>query len=109
MNRPPRIVFYNPQNAERPKPILPLSLLAVAAVLDGEQDEPMRADWTLVDGNLESDPEAAVDRAIRETGADMLAMTVMPGPQLKQAVPLTRSLKERHPKVQTVWGGYFPT
>ena len=58
---------------------------------------------------LEKDPLAAVDRALRETEADVLGVTVMPGPQLKSAVPLTRTLKNRYPEVQVVWGGYFPT
>lgn len=101
--RKPRVVLYNPQNAAPPKPILPFSLLALGAVLGGE------ADWVLVDGNLERDPLAAVDRAVTETGADVLGVTVMPGPQLKQAVPHTRELKRRHPRVEMVWGGYFPT
>jgi anaerobic magnesium-protoporphyrin IX monomethyl ester cyclase len=99
----PRIILFNPQNAARPKRLLPLSLLAVAAVLEDV------ADWTLVDGNLESDPLEALDRTLRETRPDFLAMTVMPGPQLGQAVPITRTLKQRYPEVQTVWGGYFPT
>jgi radical SAM superfamily enzyme YgiQ (UPF0313 family) len=33
----------------------------------------------------------------------------MPGPKLKQAVPLCRTLKARHPELVIVWGGYFPT
>ncbi len=98
-----KVVFYNPQNAATPKPVLPLSLLALGAVLGDE------IEWTLVDGNLEADPFGAVDGAIRETAADVLAVTVMPGPQLKQAVPHTRALKERYPGLITVWGGYFPT
>lgn len=101
--RLPRVVLFNPQNASKPKTVLPLSLLALGAVLDGA------ADWVLVDGNLERDPLAAVDRAVCEHEADMLAVTVMPGPQLKQAVPLCRTLKERYPSLQVVWGGYFPT
>jgi radical SAM superfamily enzyme YgiQ (UPF0313 family) len=101
--RRPRLVLFNPQNAARPKTVLPLSLLALGAVLDDV------ADWVLVDGNLESDPAAAVERAVRDTEADVLGMTVMPGPQLKMAVPLTRLLKDRYPRVQVVWGGYFPT
>ncbi|HEX6507247.1 MAG TPA: radical SAM protein [Chloroflexota bacterium] len=99
----PRIVLFNPQNAAKPKTVLPLSLLALAAVLENT------ADWVLVDGNLERDPLAAVDRALRETGADVLAVTVMPGPQLKGAIPLTRTIKARYPDVHVVWGGYFPT
>src|SRR5579884_2305838 len=101
--RRPRVVLFNPQNAAKPKTVLPLSLLALGAVLDEV------ADWVLVDGNLERDPLAAVDRALRDTEADVLGVTVMPGPQLKMAVPLTRTLKARHPRVQVVWGGYFPT
>ena len=101
--RAPKLVLYNPPNAATPKPILPLSLLALAALLNGE------AEWTLVDGNLETDPLAAVERAVRETDADVLGVTVMPGPQLKHAVPHTRALKERHPHLAVVWGGYFPT
>src|SRR5258706_14770880 len=36
-------------------------------------------------------------------------MTVMPGPQLVSAVPLSRRVKERFTKIAIVWGGYFPT
>jgi radical SAM superfamily enzyme YgiQ (UPF0313 family) len=99
----PRVVLYNPQNADRPKPVLPMSLLALGAVLEDV------AEWTLVDGNLERDPLAAVDRAVRDTQADVLAVTVMPGPQLKRAIPHCRELKGRFPRLQVVWGGYFPT
>jgi hypothetical protein len=60
--RKPRVVLFNRQNAARPKTVLPLSLLALGAVLDGV------AGWVLVDGNLELDPLAAADRALRVTG-----------------------------------------
>jgi radical SAM superfamily enzyme YgiQ (UPF0313 family) len=99
----PSVVLFNPPNAAKPKPILPLSLLALGAVIDDV------ATWRIVDGNLETDPLAALDRALRETAASVLGMTVMPGPQLAQAVALSRTLKARHPHVQIVWGGYFPT
>ena len=39
----------------------------------------------------------------------MLGVTVMPGPQLTDAVPLCRELKSRHPNLTIIWGGYFPT
>src|SRR5712692_12116362 len=39
----------------------------------------------------------------------LLALTVMPGPQLRDAVPIALELKRRHPGVIIVWGGYFPT
>ncbi len=97
------IILYNPTSNAQRKPVLPMSLLAVGAVLEGEHD------YRIVDGNTERDPVEALDRAIRETSADVLAMTVMPGPQLNQAVPLARELKRRHPSLPIVWGGYFPT
>jgi radical SAM superfamily enzyme YgiQ (UPF0313 family) len=36
-------------------------------------------------------------------------MTVMPGPQLSDAAPRARAVKERYPELKMVWGGYFPT
>jgi radical SAM superfamily enzyme YgiQ (UPF0313 family) len=33
----------------------------------------------------------------------------MPGPQLSQAVPVCRAVKQALPHVPIVWGGYFPT
>jgi radical SAM superfamily enzyme YgiQ (UPF0313 family) len=39
----------------------------------------------------------------------LLAVTVMPGPQLTQAVEVCRKVRQELPKVPIVWGGYFPT
>ena len=39
----------------------------------------------------------------------LLGMTVMPGPQLADALPVCRELRRRHPALAIVWGGYFPT
>jgi anaerobic magnesium-protoporphyrin IX monomethyl ester cyclase len=97
------IVLYNPPSSANRKPILPMSLLAIGGVLEGQHD------YRIVDGNLELDPVGALDRVIRETNADTLAVTVMPGPQLSNAVPACRRLKQLHPNLTIVWGGYFPT
>jgi hypothetical protein len=97
------LIFYNPPSSAGRKPVLPLSLLALGAVIEGEHD------YVIVDGNLERDQLAALDQAITRTDAATLAVTVMPGPQLNDAVPVCRELKRRHPKLTIVWGGYFPT
>lgn len=98
------IILYNPQSSASKKPILPLSLLAVGAALEG------RFEYCLVDGNLEPDPLARLDALVQSAGPrPVLGVTVMPGPQLQQAVPLCRELKRRHPHLVIVWGGYFPT
>ena len=97
------IILYNPPSNAQRKPVLPMSLLALGALLEGEQA------YRIVDGNLVGDTVAEVDRVVRETGADILAVTVMPGPQLGDAVPLCYVVKARHPHLTIVWGGYFPT
>src|SRR6476661_6076526 len=79
------IVLYNPPSNTARKPVLPMSLLALGALLEGGHD------YRIVDGNLEVDPVTTLDRALTETGADLLAVTVMPGPQLSHAVPHTRA------------------
>jgi anaerobic magnesium-protoporphyrin IX monomethyl ester cyclase len=100
------IVLYNPLSTTPGKQPLPLSLMALAAVLEG------REPWTLVDGNVVSDPASAIiDRLDRTNPRDvsLLAVSVMPGPQLTQAVAVCRRVRMAKPRVPIVWGGYFPT
>lgn len=100
------IVLYNPLSTTPGKQPLPLSLLSLAAVLDD------RHAWTLVDGNVTADPAAAVLArlgAARDVEPALLAVTVMPGPQLTQAVAVCRAVRRARPDVPIVWGGYFPT
>ena len=100
------VVFFNPLSTTPGKQPLPLSLLSLAAVLEG------REPWSLVDGNCESDPLRAIrDRFAACAPGDLrlLAVTVMPGPQLVQAVEVCRRVRQALPEVQVVWGGYFPT
>jgi radical SAM superfamily enzyme YgiQ (UPF0313 family) len=101
------ILFVNPR-ATRPKNRrFPLSIMAIGAALPEGQR------WAIVDGNLpNADPLAElVERVERARGTsdpvDVVAFTVMPGPQLVSAVPLARALKARCPEVQIVWGGNF--
>ncbi len=97
------IILYNPPSSASRKPVLPMSLLALGQIIEGEFD------YCIVDGNLEPDPVAALARVIRETGADTLAVTVMPGPQLHDAVPTCQAIKKLYPDLTVIWGGYFPT
>ena len=97
------LLLYNPPSSANRKPILPCSLLALGAIVEGEHD------YAIADGNLMADTYVGVERAIRQTGATMLGVTVMPGPQLTDAVPLCKRLKARFPELIIVWGGYFPS
>jgi radical SAM superfamily enzyme YgiQ (UPF0313 family) len=97
------ILFFNPR-ATRPKNRrYPLSILALAAMIEGKED------YAIVDGNLEDDPQASIDRVMREHPARLLAVSVMPGPQMVAAMPVCRWFKETYPRIPIVWGGYFPT
>jgi len=100
------IVLFNPRSTTPGKQPLPLSLLALAAVLEG------RYPWALVDGNLTDDPVADIAALLSGAsphGVTLLCVTVMPGPQLTEAVGVCRDMRARLPHVPIVWGGYFPT
>ena len=103
------ILFVNPR-ATRPKNRrFPLSVMSVGAAL------PAHVSWEIVDGNKpRCDPLAEILAHVerRRGGPDpvrAVAFTVMPGPQLVNAVPLTRALKVRYPDIPVVWGGNFPS
>jgi pyruvate-formate lyase-activating enzyme len=97
------IILYNPVNSPSKKPVLPMSLLALGALLEGKED------YRIIDGNLVADGLTSLREALRESGAGILGLTVMPGPQLSDAVPICKALKAEFPKLIIVWGGYFPS
>jgi radical SAM superfamily enzyme YgiQ (UPF0313 family) len=95
------IVFFNPRSATY-KYRIPNSILSVAASIDG------RYEWTIVDGNRETNPYEKIKSHFIE-GAKYFAVTVMPGPQLKEAIPFSKRIKQEFPEVKIIWGGYFPS
>jgi len=99
----PTILFYNPISTSPGKQRLPMSLLAVAAVIADDYA------FELIDGNLIADPAAHIIDRARATGAKLLAVSVMPGPQMRQAVPVCKAVKAALPGLTILWGGYFPT
>ncbi|MGH9650608.1 MAG: B12-binding domain-containing radical SAM protein, partial [Terriglobales bacterium] len=78
-------------------------MLAIGAVLEGKED------YAIVDGNLDPDATGTIAALIRERGAEALAVTVMPGPQVVSAVATCREIRARFPNLPIVWGGYFPS
>lgn len=97
------IIFHNPQATRPRNRRFPLSILALAAVV-GE-----REDYAIVDGNLDPHPLETLTTLMREKPVEMLAVTVMPGPQMVAAVHSCKEIRERFPRVPIVWGGYFPS
>lgn len=97
-----KVLLFNPRSANH-KYRIPNSILQVAASIEG------RFDWTFVDGNLEEDPWGKI-RSLLATGSyGYFGSTVMPGPQLRQAIPFSKKIREEFPQVAIIWGGYFPS
>jgi anaerobic magnesium-protoporphyrin IX monomethyl ester cyclase len=97
------IVLYNPKATRYRNRRFPLSVLAIAAVLEGKEN------YTIVDGNLDPRPTDTIATLMRNQSVEILAVTVMPGPQTKSAVNSCRELRRRFPHIPIVWGGYFPS
>jgi len=95
------ILLFHPRSTKPKNRRLPLSVLHLAAVLEG------REDYEIVDGNADSDPWATIDALMQSKPVELLAVSVMPGPQLQSAVPLCRAFRQKYPRVPIVWGGYF--
>ena len=82
---------------------LPLSLLALGAVLEGKHD------YRIVDGNLDPDAVGTVLPARAGGGAPaMVGITVMPGPQVAPAIEISAAVRAAFPRVPDRLGGLFP-
>ncbi|HEX9370957.1 MAG TPA: radical SAM protein [Roseiflexaceae bacterium] len=101
----PLILLYNPKVALPGYQRLPHSLLQLGTLLEG------RYPYAIVDGNLdqERDRAAEIVAQVRRDGVRYLGVTIMPGPQLQQAVPDIKRIKAACPDLTIVVGGYFPT
>ncbi|MBV8845979.1 MAG: B12-binding domain-containing radical SAM protein, partial [Bryobacterales bacterium] len=98
------IVFLHPRSIRRARNRrFPLSVLALAAVLEG------REEYEIVDGNIDPDPAASLGRVMRERPARALCVSLMPGPQMVAAIGLSRWFRASYPHVPIIWGGYFPS
>jgi radical SAM superfamily enzyme YgiQ (UPF0313 family) len=97
------IILYNPRATRRRNLRFPLSVLSIAAMLDG------REDYAIVDGNLDPNPQGTIVALMHQRPVELLAVSVMPGPQTKSAVETLPAIRARFPNLPMVWGGYFPT
>jgi anaerobic magnesium-protoporphyrin IX monomethyl ester cyclase len=95
------IVLYNPRATRYRNRRFPLSVLSIAAILEG------REEYMIVDGNLDPRPTDTIAALVRDQPVEMLAVTVMPGPQTKSAVQSCGELRRRFLQIPIVWGGYF--
>jgi anaerobic magnesium-protoporphyrin IX monomethyl ester cyclase len=97
------IVLFNPRATSPRNRRFPLSVMSLAAVLEG------REQYEIVDGNVEDDAVERILRLIEAGGVELIGVTVMPGPQMASAVDACKQIRRAHPKVPIAWGGYFPS
>jgi anaerobic magnesium-protoporphyrin IX monomethyl ester cyclase len=95
-----KVLLFNPRSANY-KPRIPNSILSIAASVEGSFE------YVIVDGNLETDPAGKIMDYLSEGGFGYFGCTAMPGPQLKQAIPVSKRIRETFPHIKIIWGGYF--
>ena len=96
------ILLFNPRSA-RTKPRIPNSILSIAAAIEGVYE------YAIVDGNLETDPWQKINSYLSTGEFGYFGCTCMPGPQLRQAIPISKQIRTLYPAVKIIWGGYFPS
>jgi anaerobic magnesium-protoporphyrin IX monomethyl ester cyclase len=95
-----KAILFNPRSANA-KHRIPNSILQVGAAIHGKRD------YVFVDGNLERDPWKKIEQYLQTGEYKYFGSTVMPGPQLRQAIPYAKKIREQFPDVINIWGGYF--
>jgi anaerobic magnesium-protoporphyrin IX monomethyl ester cyclase len=95
------ILLLHPRSTKPKNRRFPLAPLSLAAVLEGKEE------YAIIDGNADPQPGQTLDRLMRDKAAELLAVSVMPGPQMAAAIPLCREFRAKYPRIPIVWGGYF--
>jgi radical SAM superfamily enzyme YgiQ (UPF0313 family) len=96
-------LLINPAITSRRHARFPLSVMTLAAALEG------RCDATLIDGNTDGDAVRTACDAVRTRDFEAVGITVMGGPQVATAIEMSRALRAANPHLPIVWGGYFPS
>ncbi|HVW87117.1 MAG TPA: cobalamin B12-binding domain-containing protein, partial [Bryobacteraceae bacterium] len=97
------IVLLHPRTGKPKNRRFPLAILSIAAMIE------RREEYAIVDGNLDPDPDGTLDAIAGAHTVELLAVSVMPGPQMVAAMKHCREFRRKHPQVPIVWGGYFPS
>ncbi len=98
-----RVILVNPKMCSPRAVRFPLSLLALGAALEE------RWEFEIIDGNVVPDPLSEIRRLLDPADVALVAVTVMPGPQVAPAIEISSMVREHAPEVPIAWGGYFPT
>ena len=94
------VVLYNPNAVFY---TMPLALIAIGSYLDAEQYSVI-----IIDGRLEKEPMLKISEALQQN-AVCFATTVLTGGPIKDALKVSRAVKEKFPNIPVVWGGWHPS
>jgi len=97
-----KVLLFNPRSAVA-KYRIPNSIMNIAASIEGHYE------WAIVDGNCETDPYLKIEHYLKTNSYKYIGFTVMPGPQLTQAISFSKKIKQDFPDTVIIWGGYFPS
>lgn len=96
---PQKVLLYNPKAVFYD---MPLALLAIGSQLNRDEFEPI-----IVDGRIFDDAKAEIAKHL--DGALCFGVTCLTGAPLKDAIEISKWVKERAPEVPIVWGGWHPS
>ncbi len=103
MTHSPNTLLINPTITSRSSARFPLSLLHLSAALDRTGSS------QIIDGNVDRDFIGDALDAIGRSQFDAVGISAMGGPQIAPAIEVSKAIRERHPSLPIIWGGYFPT
>jgi radical SAM superfamily enzyme YgiQ (UPF0313 family) len=95
-----KIILFNPRSAKH-KYRIPNSILQVGASIHDKYD------YVFIDGNMEKNPWKVIESYLSTGEYKYFGSTVMPGPQLREAIPFSKRIKSLFPETTVIWGGYF--
>ncbi|MBV8864175.1 MAG: cobalamin-dependent protein, partial [Acidobacteriaceae bacterium] len=95
------IILLHPRSTKPKNRRFPLAVLSLAAVLEGKEE------YAIVDGNADPQPHSTLEGLAQQGNVKLLAVSVMPGPQMVAAIPLCKEFRSKYPSIPIVWGGYF--
>ena len=103
MSALPRVLLVNPRITSRRSARFPLSLLQLAAALEG------RYACRIVDGNVEGGYLQRIGQLLRDERYAAVGVTVMGGPQVQSGIDVSNVIRQASPGTPIIWGGYFAT
>lgn len=95
-----KVILFNPRSAKH-KHRIPNSILQIGASIQETHE------YIFIDGNMETDPWSKIANYLKTGEFAYFGCTVMPGPQLKEAIPFSKKIKTNFPDTTVIWGGYF--